>query len=182
MVKSLSNLSHFAIFDLSKVGTAYQIINSFVDEVTIHVFEICPLGSQAVLMLSSNDLIALQFIYNQCLTMHKADILNSAIIADLNSEIIETYLSQNKPQVAESILIVESEAFSAAFKFAKELAVAKVSLIDFRAVRTSPPHLIITATGKTEVLAGFVNSNSMVKTTLIDQVQKPLKGYFEILN
>ena len=181
-MKSLSNLSHFAIFDLTKIGAAYQVINSFVDDETILAFEICPLGSQAVLMLSSKDLIALQFVYNQCLTLHKSDILNSICIENLAPGILDAYLSQNKPQVAGSILIAESESFATAFGFAHKLAAQQVSLLDFRVVRTSPPNLIITATGSTVVLKEFVTSDSVIRTTLIDQVQKPLQAYFEILN
>ena len=181
-MKSLSNLSHFAIFDLTKIGTAYQIINSFVDDETILAFEISPLGTQAVLMMSSKDLIALQFVYGQCLALHKAEILNSVLIENLNPEVLNVYLSQNKPKVAGSLFISETESFATAFKFAQNLALQKMSLIDFRVVRTCPPNLIITATGNTKDLQLLLTLNSAVKMTLIDQVLKPLQSYFEILN
>ncbi len=178
----MSDLSHFAIFDLTKIGTAYQIINSFVDDETIHAFEISPLGTKAVLMLNSKDLIALQFVYNQCLSRHKADILNATCIPDINIEIIETYLSQNQPQLATSLLIIETESFATAFNFAQSLALKNISLVDFRVIRTTPPNLIITATAATALLTPFLTASSVIKTTLIDQVQKSLRSYFEILN
>ena len=180
-MKSLSSFNHLATFDLSKVGTAYQIINSFVDDQVIHVFEISPMGSRAVLILVSQDLISLQVVYNQVLSMHKADILISTCIEMISPKILETYLSQNRTQMAASLLIVETDSFSMAFDFGQKLALKNIELVDFRVVRTGPPNIIITATGSSEALNIFLTASSCVKTTLIDQVQKPLKAYFEIL-
>ena len=81
-----SLLGSFAIFDLTKVGTAYQIINSFVDDAVVHVFEISPIGTRAIIILVSQDKIALQFAYQQSMSFYKADILASVLIEDLNEE------------------------------------------------------------------------------------------------
>ncbi len=179
----MSELGSLAVFDLAKVGTAYQIINSFVDNVTVRVFEISPIGTNAVLILNSKDQIALQFIFKQCQSLYRADILYSTLLKEVNSLVIEAYLSQNKPQVKKHILMAEVQNFSEAFLLAQKMSSAGLSFLDFRAVRTSPPNLIISST--TDDLAGvqvFLTSHDGAKITLIENVQNSLSQYFEILN
>ena len=183
MEKSLSKLGSFAIFDLTKVGAAYQIINSFVDNEVVHAFEISPIGAAALLILNSKDQIALQFIFKQCQSIYQADILYSAYLKEIDATVIEAYLSQNKPEVKKHILMAEAQSFSEGFVLIQNLSQAGFQILDFRAVRTSPPNLIISATtNDVEVAQEFLKSYSQAKITFIENVQKPLKQYYEILN
>ena len=178
----MSELGHFIFFDLIKLGAAYQIINSFVDDETIHAFEISPLGSQGLLILNSKDKIALQFVYNQCLTIYRADIIESIYIEDLSEPVMTAYLSQNQPQIEKNLLIIESSFVSCAFDLAKKLWSENIQIIDFRIIRTGPPHVIITASSHSaDLLNQFVEMNHVLKSTLIADVKKPLRSYFEIL-
>lgn len=181
-MKLLTDLGQFVIFDLTKVGTAYQIINSFVDDKTIHVFEISPVGQQAVLILNSKDAISLNFAYQQSLSLFRADILDSAFIGPLSEVVISAYLSQAQPAIQKNILVVEVGSFSKAFLVAKRLAEKSIQIIDFRAVRTCPPNLIITASNEsTEILSQFTNEFPLAKITLIESIQKPLQSFFTVV-
>lgn len=185
-MKSLTNTENFLIFDLSKLGTAYQIINSFADSENLQVFEICPLGAQAVLILISKDLILLQLVHSQAVSLHKSDILNSVIIENVDSRILNPYLSQpSQPstEMKSNLLVLETNGFTTAFANAKQLVDADIDIIDFRAIRTCPPNLIITATSdRIEKLSEFVNQDTSSKVSIIPKVQSSLRSYFEILS
>lgn len=177
------------VFDLSKLGTAYQIINSFADGETLHVFEISPIGAQAVLILMSKDLILLQLVHGQSVTLYKSEILNSVIIENIDAKILNPYLSQpNEPgqpqaKAKSNLLVLETNGFATAFAKAKQLVDLDLVIVDFRAIRTCPPNLIITATSDSvEKLSQFVNQDTSSKATVIPKVQGLLRSYFEILS
>ncbi len=175
-------MGHFLVFDLTKLGAAYQIINLFADEQTIHVFEISPVGTQALLILSCKDLVSAQLIYNQCLNLYRSDVLASVLIENVNDSILNAYLSQQKPSLSINILVIETQYFSHAFEAAKKLVQADSAVVDFRAVRTSPANLIVIGTNSSaENLNQFMLKNSFGKMTLVPDVQPVLKAYFEIL-
>ncbi len=177
----MSNLGSVAVFDLTKLGTAYQIINAFVDDKVVHAFEVSPIGTQAVLILSSKDSIALKLIYEQCLRFYRSDILQSELIAEINNEVIAAYLSQNKTQILKHMLVVEGESFAKGFATAELLLKNGLHIVDFRAVRTSPPNIAITATSSSvETLINMTEFCKNAKTTLVENVQSALRTYFEI--
>lgn len=178
----MSSFGSVAIFDFAKVGTAYLIINSFVDEVVIQVFEISPVGGRAVLILRSADKLALEFIYQQCLTLHGSDILECAFIDELDENIVACYLSQNHPTLKKNLFVVEERFVSKAFLIAKSLLEEGLVLIDFRVVRTDPPNIIITSSDDSiDRLSLFMQSNKLLKSTIIENVQKPLQSFFQII-
>lgn len=178
----MADLGHFIFFDLTKIGIAYQIINSFVDEETIHAFEISPLGPQALIILSSKDKIALQFVYHQCLAIYLTEIAGSAYIENLSDHVMAAYLSQNQPKVEKNLLIIEAPFVSLAFNYAKKLCDENIEIIDFRIIRTGPPNIILIASNQSmQTLNQFVQSNQISKSTLIEDVQKSLLSYFEVL-
>lgn len=183
MGKSLSELGSLAIFDLTKIGTAYQIINSFVDNQVVQAFEISPIGTAALLILSSKDQISLQFIFKQCHSIYQTDILDSAYLSQIDAAVIEAYLSQNKPEVKKHILMAETQSFSEGFILIQKLSQAGLQILDFRAVRTAPPNLIISVTtNEIEKAQEFLKAYSHAKMTFIENVQRPLRQYYEILN
>ncbi len=178
----MNSLGSIAVFDLAKIGTAYLIINSFVDEAVIQVFEVSPIGGRAVLILRSADSMALEFAYRQCLTLHKADILNHSFIPQLDENIMSCYLSQNHPTLKKHLFVAEEHFLSTAFNIATSLTEEAFTLIDFRVVRTDPPNIIITSSDDSiERLNLFMQKNNLLKATLIANVQKPLQAYFQII-
>lgn len=179
----MTEFKNVIVFDLTKLGAAYQIINSFVDDEVVHVFEVSPLGTNAVLILASNDLIALKFIEKECLAFFKSDILNIAFLENISEKIITSYLSQNIPTLQKHLAVIEETSFAVAFQLAATALQQGLEIVDFRVVRTAIPNLIITLTSDSvEKLSQLSSLKQLVKLTVIENVQKPLKSYFQILN
>ena len=178
----MNSSGHFLVFDLTKIGTAYQIINSFADADTVNVFEISPIGSQALLILMCKDLSASQLFYNQCISLFKSEIIDCVLIENIDDQVVDAYLSQNQSVLQSNMLVVETNTFAKAFLCAHKLQQKKLSVIDFRAVRTSPPNLIIVCSDELEQeMLNFMESNPFVKTTFIPQTSAILKSYFNII-
>lgn len=180
-MKSLSNIGHFIIFDLTKLGAAYQIINSVVDGDNIKTFEISPLGSQAVLILVTKDLISAQLILNQCMSLYKSDITDAVVVENVEQNILGPYLSQNLPKMNQAMLIVEINTFAKAFAVAKRFVNAEINIIEFRVIRTGPPSLVLVATDENaEKLNSFMQVSDSSKMTLITGVQLSVSSLFQI--
>ncbi|MBC7465479.1 MAG: hypothetical protein H7256_05755 [Bdellovibrio sp.] len=178
----MTEFKNLLVFDLTKLGAAYQIINSFVDDEVVHVFEVSPLGTSAVLILASNDIITLKFIEKECQAFFKSDILNMAFLENVDEKIIEAYLSQNQTAVQKHLAIVEENSFAGAFQVANHALKQGIHIVDFRVVRTSIPNLILTLTSDSiEILSQLAQPQQLLKLTVIENSQKPLKSYFEIL-
>lgn len=178
----MNSFKHLLIFDLSKLGAAYQLINSYVDNDVVNVFEVSPLGTAAVLILASNDVMALQLIQKEGSSFFKNDILETALIENVNDTVLQTYLSQNVPNIKKHMAIFEDTTFSAAFKLANLLVASGLELVDFRVVRTNPPNLILTASADAiDKLSAVDISKEKTKVSIIDSVQKPLRSYFEVI-
>lgn len=178
----MTDFKNAIVFDLTKVGIAYQIINSFVDAETVHVFEVSPVGTNAVLILVSKDLIALKFIEKECLAFFKSDILNASFIENMNEKLFESYLSQNTPAVKKHFAVIEEVSFANAFKVASQVLAVDIDIVDFRVVRTGIPNLILTFTSDAlEKINSLTQNQQISKLTVIENVQPSLKAYFEIL-
>jgi len=181
--KSLTEFKHLLVLDLTKIGTAYQMINSFVDDEAVHVFEISPIGTNAVFILGANDLITLQLVQQQAVSFFKSDILNIRLIDDVHPTVLLAYLSQSSVALNKHIAVIEETSFALAFHAAQTAAKLGVGLVDFRAVRTGVPNLMITLTSDSiEKLAKAGELSSLSKFTMINDVQKPLRAYFEVLD
>lgn len=178
----MTEFKNLIVFDLTKLGAAYQIINSFVDNETVHVFEVSPVGTSAILILASNDLIALKFIEKECLAFFKADILNASFIENVSEKLIESYLSQNTAVVKKHLVVIEEISFANAFKVAAQIIATGLDIVDFRVVRTGIPNLImIFSSDAIEKLNVLAANQQISKMTVIENIQTPLKSYFEIL-
>lgn len=175
----MNKYKHVLAFDLSSYGAALSIINQFVDDQTTKVFEVSPSGQSAILILVSQDLIGLQVIKNEAVSFYRSEILEFSMIENIHEEVIPAYLSQNKPGVSKTLVIVEGPYVSTALAIADQLVENKNILLDFRVVRTGPKNVILTV-GTSDVtyfesidLPGF-------KKTIIENIQPSLKSFFEI--
>ena len=175
----MNKFKHVLAFDLSSYGAALSIINQFVDDNSIKVFEVSPSGQTAVLILVSQDLIALQVVKNETVSFYRSEILESSMIENIHEDVIPAYLSQNKPGVCKSMVIVEGPFVSTALAIADQLVIDKNVLVDFRVVRTGPKNVILTV-GSENV--GYFDTAEFpgFKKTIIENIQPSLKAFFEI--
>ena len=175
----MSRYKHLVCFDLSSYGAAAAILNRFVNGENILDFEISPIGTQAQLVLLFEDHISMQVVHGESQAMFKSEILNSAALENIQSELLSTYLGQNKTEPKKHICILESGSLASAFEVAKRAFNQGLSVLDFRVVRTSPKNVILVLSGdSTNDLAQF-NSAGM-KMSLIENIQPRLRSYYEI--
>jgi hypothetical protein len=173
----LNQYKHLLSFDLTSYGAALSLINQFVDDEAIKVFEVSPLGHSAQLILLAKDLVSLQVVKAQSVGLLKSQILDSCLIENIHAELLPTYLSQNKTEVAKNIAIFEGGFVSTGFVLAQKLLLSDSKLLDFRIVRTNPKNVILTATSNQSTSYENLDIEKF-KKTIIENVQASLKNYF----
>lgn len=178
-VKSLFKYKHLLSLDLSSYGAALAIINQFVDGEIIRDFEVAPCGASAQIILLSQDDMALELVQAQLGTLLASQILKSALIKNIHSDLLNCYLGQNKPQIEKSILVLETCFLSSGLKAGQSLLVQNIQIVDFRVVRTNPKNVIVIATAVTGNVFSDMSFEDC-KVTVIDPVDKALRQLFEI--
>lgn len=175
----MNKYKHVLAIDLSSYGAALSIINQFVDDHSIKVFEVSPCGQTAILILASQDLLGLQVVKNEVAAFYRSEILEFSMIENIHEDVVPVYLSQNKPGVGHTLVIIEGPFVSTALKIADQLVKDGNILLDFRVIRTGPKNIILTI--GTESAAFFDSFNyAGFKKTLIENIQPSLKAFFEI--
>lgn len=175
----MNKYKHVLAFDLSSYGAALSIINQFVDDQSIKVFEVSPSGQTAILILVSQDLLGLQVIKNEAVSFYRSEILEFSMIENIHEDVIPVYLSQNKPGVSKTLVIVEGPFVSTALAIADQLVNHKNVLLDFRVIRTGPKNVILTV-GSEDVAYFDTIDLPGFKKTIIENIQPSLKAFFEI--
>lgn len=175
----MNKYKHVLAFDLSSYGAALSIINQFVDDQSVKVFEVSPSGQTAILILVSQDLIGLQVIKSEAISYYRSEILEFSMIENIHEEVMPVYLSQNKPGVSKSLVILEGPFVSTALAIADQLVNEKNLLLDFRVVRTGPKNVILTVGAEDIGYFQTVNLHGF-KKTIIENIQPSLKAFFEI--
>ncbi len=175
----LHQYKHLLVFDLSSYGAAFSIINQFVDDDSVKVFEISPCGQSAILILLSKETISLQIIKSEVTSIFGSQILSCVIIENLHADLLPTYLSQNKATLNKTLAILEGSSVALGFALAQKALDEKNILVDFRVIRTHPKSVLLTISA--ESLGLLVNTDSFdFKKTCIDAIQPILKSYYEI--
>lgn len=175
----MNKYNHVLTFDLTSYGSALSIINQFVDDKSIKVFEISPCGQAAILILVAEDFISLQIIKSEALSVYRSQILEFSIIENIHGDVLPTYLSQNKFGIGNSLAILEGASVAKALYLADQLVKNKNSLIDLRVIRTNPKSVILTIAP--ENLNYFDNFDGFdFKKTYIENIQPSLKAFYEI--
>lgn len=167
---------HLLAFDLASYGAALGIINQYVDDSNVKVFEISPCGSSAILILISSDKMSLQIVKSQSESIFKAQILASAMVENIHNDLLPTYLSQNKVELKNNLLVLEGSYVCSALEIANELLNSGETLVDFRIIRTFPKSVMLTFTSSITKTFEFKD----FKKTIIENVQPVLKSYYEI--
>lgn len=175
----MNQYKHLLVFDLSSYGSALAIINQFVDDDAVKVFEVSPSGQSAILLLVSKESVSLQIIKGEAASIFKSQVLSAAVIEDIHEELLTTYLSQNKTLLSKSIVILESSFVAEGLRLADQLLKAKHTLIDFRVVRTFPKNVILTV-GSDNLNPSINIDCTNFKKTYIENIQPILKSFYEV--
>lgn len=173
---SNKQFNHLLAFDLASYGAALGIINQYVDDASVKVFEISPCGSSSILILLSSDKVSLQIVKSQSESIFKGQILASVVVENIHNDLLPVYLSQNKTELKNNLLVLEGHYVSSALEIANEMLNAGESLVDFRIIRTFPKSVVLTFTSSTTKI--FESKD--FKKTIIENVQPVLKTYYEI--
>lgn len=174
-------MKNLIVIDLSNLGSAYAIINRFVDLGSVEVFEISPIGTGSLLILNVEDQISSQILFNNIKNEFNTEVKSISLITDVESEVIKTYLSQAQAKIKKNILIIESSEVSRIFSIAQIAATrTSVGLVDFRVVRTNPcnANLVLTSDNISDFM--FFKDYG-AKMTIINDVQQSVKDFFEVL-
>ena len=175
----MPQFKHLFAIDFSSYGAALAIINKYVDDENINVFEVSPCGQHAILILLAKDSVSLQLIKSECQSFLKSQILDSAIIENFHTDLLPTYLSQNKTKLGKVMAVLEGGSVSSGLFLANELLNQNLQLVDFRVIRTSPKNVVITVTAERAMaMAHFQNQD--FKYTYIEDLQPSLKAFFEM--
>lgn len=176
----MSNLEQLLILDLSSYGVALSIINQFCDDKDVRVFEVSPIGTVALLVLLVKEKTLAAILKNEIFSFYKNSVLSMRLIENFDPQILMVYLSQNKAEVLKNILVQEFSFVSEAFAAAQLLLEKKISLIDFRVVRTYPLNAILISTSaEIESLIQIKSQVSGKTQTLIEKTEPTLKAYFQ---
>lgn len=168
--------------DLTSYGSSLAILNQFVDDDVVKVFEVSPTGQASFLILTTQSLVDAEILESQIIKIYKDDILSIELIKNIKSEVVQTYLSQKAPDVKKSIAVFEMDRLSKAFFVANEMMEKNIHLLDFRVVRTQPCNIILTVSADSaSQLLEAKSKYFFAKATIISEVQNTLKSYFEIV-
>ena len=170
---------HVLAFDLSSYGAALAIINQFVDDENIKVFEVSPCGQAAILILVAKEINLLHIVKAETDSIFKSQILTSLLIENAHADLFPAYLSQNKSKLNKSLIILEGSSVAEGLFLADKLLVDKNILVDFRVIRTFPKNVIITFSAETKSSPIYLNGLDF-KTTYIENIQPCLKSFYEI--
>lgn len=168
--------------DLASYGSALAIINQFADDNDVKVFEVSPIGQAALLILMTQEAMAVEVLKNEILSQWAFAVTNLTTIQEIHDDLLKVYLSQKQAPIDKNILVLESQFVSEALSMADILLKNAVQLLDLRIVRTYPSNTIITATSPDKnKLLEFSKANKRLKSTLITEPQPILKSFFEII-
>lgn len=167
-------------FDLSSYGSALAIINQFVDDRAVKVFEISPMGTAAQVILMGEEIRSLEFIENEARSLFRSQILNSAVIADMHTDLLPIYLSQKSAPLAKCMAVLEGESVAIGLQLAQQYLKNSIQLTDFRVVRTHPKNVIITLTSDAVSKLSEIETANF-RRTCIEDLQPPLREIFEII-
>lgn len=175
----MNQYKHLLALDLTCYGAALAIINEFVDDEGIKVFEVSPCGQSAILILVAKESVSLQVIKAEATSIFKAEILSAVVIENIHEELLPTYLSQNNVALSKSLVILECSSVATGLRSADKLLKDKHTIADFRIIRTFPKNVILTISGENVgELSSFVNPG--VKKTYIENVRSSLRSFYEI--
>lgn len=178
-MSAVNQYKHLIAYDLSSYGAAFAIINQFVDDEAVKVFEVSPCGQTAILILLSKEPISLQIIKSEVASIFGSQVLSCALIENIHEDLLPTYLSQNKSTLRKTLAILEGPSIANGFVLAQRALEKKNTLIDFRVIRTFPKNILLTISA--ESLGQLINPDGFdFKQTNFDSIQPSLKSFYEI--
>lgn len=175
----MNQYKHLLAADLSSYGSALAIINKYVDDENVKVFEVSPCGQAAILILVAKEILTLQLIKSETQALLKSQVLDCYVIENTHQDLLPAYLSQNKTKLDKVMAVLEGTSVSSGLFLANELLNENLQLVDFRVIRTFPKNVVITVTAaRAMAMAHFKNLD--FKYTYIEDIQPSLKAFYEI--
>lgn len=175
----MNKYKHIIAFDLSSYGAALAIINQFVDDEGVKVFEISPCGTSAILILLAQEINLAQLLKSEIISFFKAQVLNAHVVENIHCDLLPTYLSQNKALLQKNLLVLEGNSIATGLRLADRILKDKHALVDFRVVRTFPKNVILSITTENNIQCLDLDISDFRKT-YIEGVQPVLKSYYEV--
>ena len=74
------------VLDLTSYGAAFAVLNRFVDDEQVKVFEISPIGQKAVLMLLLQDEITATILQKEIKIFFSNEIISSGLIINFDQK------------------------------------------------------------------------------------------------
>ncbi len=129
-------LNSLLALEFSRYGACYQVMNKITSEDKIEVFEVSPTPQGGILLLLSDKKAVLEHLLQATNQELKSMTLDCALINDINMDVLNTYLSQNKPVIKDDMFFYEIDGVCKALKKAQEIKNQGGNLIDFRVLRS----------------------------------------------
>ncbi len=169
------------VLDLTSYGAAFAVLNRFVDDEQVKVFEISPIGQKAVLMLLLQDEITATILQKEIKIFFSNEIISSGLIINFDQKVLETYLSQKQEAVLSQLCIAEFSVVSDAFLWLHRILKQNINLVDFRIIRTSLLNVIITISSNDSSWHKQIEqATTCGKLHFIDKVEAVTRSYFEL--
>lgn len=146
-------------------------MNEIKNSSVANIFEVSPTPSGGILILTTQKNEPLIEFYGQMKSQYGSTILDSCLIENIKVEILNTYLSQNKPEVISNLGFHETNSLSKAFEFIQDASLKGAQIIDFRVIRSIHNRCVI-------VLSGELKNINCIQ---INQPTQQVVSYFEIL-
>lgn len=174
----MNKYNHLLSFDLTSYGAAMSIVNQFVDRDAVRDFELSPCGAGAQLILLARDAMTLNVLRGEAEALFKSQIIDSSVVENLHTNLLETYLAQNKVSVDAHLLVLEGSSLSEGFSLADKLLKNSLNVLEFRMIRGASKNVMITATDNSLNKLSEFGCGSF-KKTIIENVQSTLKSYWQ---
>jgi len=154
-------------FEFTRYGACYQILNQISSDGIFEVFEVSPTPQGGILILLAKEKIISETFYSSIMTQFKNTMTDAVLIEDIRLEVLQTYLSQNKPEIKNSLYFYELDGVCKSLKKAQDILSHGGELIDFRVLRSTNHRCIIItdkAVEPSEEALSLKNPNELVRS------------------
>jgi hypothetical protein len=193
-----SQIHSLAILQTPSLGTAYEIFQ-LASLANLQSLEISPLGTKGHLIIEGESKLLFDFliqiksdVFSQEEPSEKADSNGDdssdfiVKLCQVETEVIETYLSLKQGQMKDHLLIVEGPFLGDLFEVAMELKTNGFNILDLRCPKTEPAHCfgffsIVHENWNIDLqlkLKGLIPEQ--MKWKIIENPHPDLRSYFEL--
>ena len=166
--------NHLLALEFTRYGACYQLMNQIVPEDGVEVFEVSPTPLGGILILLAEKKSVLQKLLQTVNQDFKSMILDFVFIDEINRDVLNTYLSQNNPEIKDDLFFYEIDGVCKAFRKAQDIKTKGGDLIDFRVLRSINHRCIIISDRSIEL------GDTDHKYVQVSKPNKLVRSYFQI--